>query len=159
MRRETSRMLRAPITMPVSEEEQIRELNRLLQRGAPALLSADGKERIELPETVYGLLKDIVRDMHRGRAIRVVPEKQYLTTQRAADLLGVSRPHFIGLLKDGVLPYHTVGSHRRVYLTDVLAYARRRDAERHEALNALAREAFDAGLYDNTGIPEDGSDE
>ena len=97
--------------------------------------------------------------MQHGRAIMLIPEKQHLTTQRAADMLGVSRPHLIKLLHDGDLPYHTVGSHRRVYLNDVLTYVRRRDAERHEALNALAKEAFAAGLYEDTGIPEGGSDE
>ena len=50
-------MLREPVTIPVSEQDQLRELNRLLQLGAPALIAADGKERIELPETVHHILK------------------------------------------------------------------------------------------------------
>ena len=151
-------MLREPVTMPESEEAHIRELNRMLQVGAPALVGAGG-QRLELPDSVYQLLKDIVRNMQLGRAIVLVPENQQLTTQRAADLVGVSRPHLIKLLESGEFPYHKVGSHRRIYLKDVIAYQKRRDAERKAALNLLAREAFEAGLYDRTGIPEGGEEE
>jgi excisionase family DNA binding protein len=130
----------------------------MLQLGAPALVGPDG-ERLELPEAVFRLLKDIVRNMQLGRAIALIPENQQLTTQRAADLLGVSRPHLVKLLESGELPYHRVGSHRRIYLKDLLAYQKRRDVERKAALDRIAREAFESGLYDRTGIPEGGEDE
>lgn len=151
-------MLQEPIALPESEEAQIRELNRMLQGGAPALIGADG-EKLELPHAVFRLLKDIVRNMQLGRAIVLIPENQQLTTQRAADLLGVSRPHLIKLLESGELPYHKAGSHRRIYLRDLVAYKKRRDAERKEALNRIAKEAYEAGLYDRTGMPEGGEDE
>ena len=105
------------------------------------------------------MLKEIVRNMQLGRAVVLIPENQQLTTQRAADLLGVSRPYLIKLLESGDLPYHKVGSHRRIYLKDLLAYQKRRDVERKAALDRIAREAFESGLYDRTGIPEDGQDE
>jgi len=144
--------------LPETENRQIRELNRMLQRGAPALVGAGG-ERLELPEAVYRLLKEIVRNMQLGRAIVLVPENEQLTTQRAADLLGVSRPYLIRLLESGELPYHKVGSHRRIYLRDLIAYQKRRDAERKAALNRIAREAFESGLYERTAVPEAGEDE
>jgi excisionase family DNA binding protein len=130
----------------------------MLQLGTPALVGADG-ERLELPSAVFRLLKDIVRNMQLGRAIVLIPENQQLTTQRAADLLGVSRPYLIRLLENGVLPHHKVGSHRRIYLKDLLAYQKRRDAERKVALDRIAKEAFESGLYDRTEIPEGGQDE
>src|SRR5215831_11903292 len=151
-------MIREPVALPESEGAQIRELNRLLQLGTPALVGADG-ERLGLPDAVYRLLKEIVRNMQLGRAIVLVPENQQLTTQRAADLVGVSRPYLIRLLESGELPYHKVGSHRRIYLKDLIAYQKRRDSERKAALDQIAREAFESGLYDRTGIPEGGSDE
>ncbi len=151
-------MIHEPVTLPESDEAQLRELNRILQLGTPALVGADG-ERMELPDAVFRLLKDIVRNMHLGRAIVLIPENQQLTTQRAADLLGVSRPHLIKLLANGALPHHKVGSHRRIYLKDLLAYQKRRDAERRAALDRIAKEAFESGLYDRTGIPEGGEDE
>jgi excisionase family DNA binding protein len=147
-----------PVALPESEEVQIRELNRMLQLGSPALVGADG-ERLELPRVVFRLLKDIVRNMQLGRAIVLIPENQQLTTQRAADLLGVSRPHLIKLLEAGELPHHKAGSHRRIYLKDMAAYQKRRDRERKAALNRIAKEAFESGLYDRTGIPEGGEDE
>src|ERR1041384_7749214 len=151
-------MIRQPVALPESEGAQIRELNRLLQLGTPALVGADG-ERLRLPDAVYLLLKEIVRNMQLGRAIVLVPENQQLTTQRAADLLGVSRPHLIKLLEAGLLPYHKAGSHRRIYLKDLLAYQRRRDEERKAALNRISKEAFESGLYDRTGIPVSAEDE
>ncbi len=147
-----------PVVLPESDEGQIQELHRMLQLGVPALVGADG-ERLELPDAVYRLLKDIARNMRLGRAIVLIPENQQLTTQRAADLLGVSRPHLIKLLEAGGLPYHKAGSHRRIYLKDLIAYQERRDAERKAALDRIAREAFESGLYDRTGIPEGGEDE
>jgi len=151
-------MLHEPVALPESEEVQIRELNRMLQLGSPALVGAD-VERMELPNAVFRLLKDIARNMQLGRAIVLIPENQQLTTQRAADLLGVSRPHLIKLLEAGELPYHKAGSHRRIYLKDLAAYQKRRDAERKAALDRIAKEAFESGLYDRTGIPEGGEDE
>jgi len=147
-----------PVALPESEEVQIRELNRMLQLGSPALVGADG-ERLELPNAVFRLLKDIARNMQLGRAIVLIPENQQLTTQRAADLLGVSRPHLIKLLEAGELPHHKAGSHRRIYLKDLSAYQKRRDMERKAALDRIAKEAFESGLYDRTGVPEGGEDE
>ncbi len=151
-------MLHEPVAPPEFEEGQIRELNRMLQLGTPALVGADG-ERLELPNAVYRLLKDIAHNMQLGRAIVLIPENQQLTTQRAADLLGVSRPHLIKLLEAGELAYHKVGSHRRIYLKALVAYQKRRDTDRKAALDRIAKEAFESGLYDRTGIPEGGEDE
>jgi excisionase family DNA binding protein len=150
--------MKEPVTLPPSDEGQIRELNRMLETGTPSLV-APGGERLELPDAVFRLLKDIVRYLRFGRAVTLIPEDQQLSTQRAADLLGVSRPHLVKLLESGGLPYHKTGSHRRIYLKDLLAYQARRDEERKAALNQIAKEAFDSGLYDRTAIPDGGQDE
>jgi hypothetical protein len=44
-------------------------------------------------------------------------------------------------------------------LRDVLAFAKKRDEERLAALDRLAHDAFEAGMYERNVFPEGGSDE
>lgn len=69
-----------------------------------------------------------------------------LTTQQAADFLGVSRPHLMGLVDNGQIPHHKVGTHRRIYFRDVLAYRKQRMGQSRAALGALAAQAQDLGM-------------
>jgi excisionase family DNA binding protein len=151
-------MLREAITMQPSEESEIRELHRMLNLGAPALVGPK-EERINLPESVYHLLKQVVASMMRGKTIVLTPENNRLTTQAAANFLGFSRPHLVKLLDSGAIPFERVGQHRRVYMKDLLIYRKHRDAERRAALNELAKAEFDEGSYEGVSIPEGGSDE
>lgn len=152
-------MLHEPITLPESEQAQVEELRRILQLGDAELVAADGKERTSLPPSIYRVLKDAVKYLQRGRSISIVREDEELTTQRAANLLGMSRPHLVKLLEFGALPFHKTGSHRRVLFSDVIKYQKARDAARRAALDAIAKAAFDEGLYDNASVPEGGEDE
>ncbi len=150
--------MREPITMQPSEEAEIRELHRMLNLGTPALLGPN-EERLPLPESVYHLLKDVVSNMMRGRTILLTPQNNRLTTQAAANFLGFSRPHLVKLLDAGVIPFERVGQHRRVFMKDLVIYARKRDAERHEALNDLARAEYAEGAYEGIPLAEGESDE
>jgi excisionase family DNA binding protein len=149
---------REPITLPPTERDQIRDLERMLGDGTPALVSASGKH-LPLPPTVYEVLRRVVELMAEGKAVTLVPDNQVVTTQRAADLLGMSRPFFIKLLETGAMAHHRVGNQRRVYLRDVLEFVRKRDEERQAALDRLSRHAFETGMYDRNVMPEGGSDE
>jgi len=151
-------MLREPITMEPFEEAEIRELHRMLKLGTPALLGP-ADERIDLPESVYHILKDVVANMMRGRTVFLTPQNNRLTTQAAANLLGCSRPHLVKLLDSGSIPFEKVGQHRRVLMKDLITYQRNRDAERKATLNALAKFEYEAGSYEGLPIPDDGSDE
>jgi excisionase family DNA binding protein len=144
--------------LPDSEQQQVQALERALLQGVPAFVTVAG-ERVELPSTVFEVLRKVVGFMSHGQAITLVPDNQVVTTQRGADTLGMSRPHFIKLLEGGTMAHHRVGNQRRVYLRDVLEFAKRRDAERLASLNRLSRDAFEAGLYDRNVLPEGGSDE
>ena len=147
-----------PITLPDSEQQQVQALERVLHRGAPAFVTSAG-ERVELPGTVFEVLRTAVGFMSHGQAITLVPDNQAITTQRAADILGMSRPFFIKQLEAGLMAHHRVGNQRRVYLRDVLAFAKKRDSERLASLDLLARDAFEAGMYERNVFPEGGADE
>jgi excisionase family DNA binding protein len=150
--------LQDPIAVPEAEEPQLKALNRLLHKGRAALVSASG-EKVAFPDTLYEVLTRVVEIMSRGQAVTLVPDNQVVTTQRAATILGMSRPFFIKLLEAGVMAHHRVGNQRRVYLRDVLSFARKRDEERKGALDRLSRNALEAGLYDRNVRPEGGEDE
>lgn len=110
-------------------------------------LVAPRGETIALPASVVRLLHEIVHHLSKDRAVSIVPVRKELTTQQAADLLNVSRPHLITLLERGAIPYTRPGKHRRLKLGDVLAYKRWREAEEGEVLDELARLSQDLGLY------------
>jgi hypothetical protein len=46
------------------------------------------------------------------------------------------------------MPFHRVGTHRRVYLKDLLEYKHRRDSARRGELQAMVDEAQELGAYD-----------
>jgi excisionase family DNA binding protein len=148
---------RAPVFPPVDEEQltQLHQLRVALQQnGATRNESASAKlvspegEELELPGSVYSLLVRIVNEMDRGNGITIMPVHAELTTQQAAELLNVSRPHLVKLLRDSEIPFHKVGRHRRVRVEDLLAYKERRDSKRRRLLQKMTREAQEAGLYD-----------
>jgi excisionase family DNA binding protein len=151
-------MTSAPVSILETQTAQVRDLRRLIQRGEARLVGPDGRE-IAIPEPVHELLLMILKDLQAGKAISVVPEHQQLTTQRAANILGVSRPFLVKLVENGDVPFHMVGSHRRIYLRDLLDYKRRRDAARHGAINDMARSEMEAGTYDTVVLPEGAEDE
>jgi len=115
----------------------------------PALVGADGS-RLEVPAPVFNALVQVATAMARGQGVTVMPLSALLTTQEAADLLGISRPTLVRLLTDGEIAYEQRGRHRRVLLSDLLAYQDRMRRERRQSLESMAREGQAAGLYEAT---------
>lgn len=118
------------------------ELSRLLQRlpeSDRARVSLDGTDLI-LPRQALTLLRDLLTEMAQGNAVTVVPTHAELTTQQAADILNVSRPHVVKLLENGTIPFTRVGTHRRIRYQDLVAYKAQRDQQSREALDALAKQ-------------------
>lgn len=116
------------------------------------LVGPDGVE-IELPGPVYELLRDVVHAMARGQAVTVAPHNTMLTTQEAADLLGISRPTLVKLLESGEIRYSRPRRHRRIMLADLLAYQERRREERRKALAEMVEIGEEVGLYERTAEP------
>jgi excisionase family DNA binding protein len=140
---------RTPVFPSTGEERQVHRLSTALQEGAKGakLVSSSGEELV-IPDSVYEVLMQVVQEMDQGHGITLIPEHAELTTQRAADLLNVSRPHLVSLLERGEIAFHKVGRHRRVRLSDLLAYRNQRDSERRRLLKKMTEEAQEAGLYD-----------
>jgi len=138
-----------PVFLDQREVPAMRALQERFQSPLkPQLTSPDGPP-IEVPETLYKILVDVVEQLLAGRAVAVLPQSLELTTTQAADMLQVSRPFLTELLKSNEIPFHTVGTHRRVKLEDVVRYAHAREAQREQALGAMIQEADEAGLYDD----------
>lgn len=97
--------------------------------------------QIELPTSALFLLSEILSELADGNAVRIVPVHAELTTQEAADLLNVSRPHLVKLLEEGALPFHRTGRHRRVRFADLMAFKRAREQASADAMAALAEQA------------------
>lgn len=102
--------------------------------------------QVELPTSALRLLVDILAELADGNAVQVVPIHAELTTQEAADLLNVSRPHLVKLLEDGLLPYHRAGKHRRVRFADLMQFKAERGRASEQAMEALAKQAQELGM-------------
>jgi excisionase family DNA binding protein len=119
------------------------------------LVSADGARQIDLPDDLHEALTHVVEALSRGYAVTIAPQHTTLTTQQAADMLGVSRPTLTKLLDEGKIPFDRPNSHRRIKLTDVLAYQQRKRTERRNLLRQMTEDSIDMGLYDTTTPHED----
>lgn len=115
------------------------QVESILHGPGPLFVVGPDHERIELPRSALDALKIVINALARGEAVTLVPHHKDLTSQEAADMLHVSRPHLIKLLDRGEIPFHRVGTHRRIKLEDALSYEGRRDAARQAALDELAR--------------------
>jgi excisionase family DNA binding protein len=106
----------------------------------------ESDEVITIPRKALELLQFILSAMAEGKAVSLVPSDSELSTQQAADLLNVSRPHLVKLLEQGALPFKKVGSHRRVRLEDVAAYETKQAKQRKQQLQFLAQQAQELNL-------------
>lgn len=102
---------------------------------------------IELPARALNLLVEVLGELAVGNAVQIVPVQAELTTQEAANILNVSRPHMVKLLEEGKLPFHKTGRHRRVLFADLLNYKQQREQQSLEAMQALADQGQNLGIY------------
>ena len=126
----------------------------LAQPGHVALVDDEGR-RAELPSALFQHLVRIVQLMADRRTVVLIPEDETFTTQAAANYLGVSRQHLVGLLEAGTIPFHKVGSHRRVTFRDLVRFEKLRDTARRNALRRLGDAVDEAGLYDASYTGDD----
>lgn len=139
------------------EVEQAKESSRKLSKYMNvdhitlSVSSSDGEEDGEkdefiMPRHTLQLLLNVLSEISKGNAVSLVPHHQDLSTQEAANIVNVSRPFFVKLLKNNVIPFRTIGSHRRVLLRDVITYKHDIDRNRMTVLDELTKFSQEEGL-------------
>ena len=129
------------------EKLEFQELyKRAVLAGSAAQLISPTNEVRKIPSAVYELLVQILKDLSEGASVAILQERSGLTTVQASKLLGTSRQFFVNLLESGELPFHKVGTHRRVFIKDLMAYKERRNRSRRAVLSEMVKSESD--LYD-----------
>lgn len=149
--------LRERTVLPPEDGSDLARFARGMADAAPPiqarLIGPDGTY-LNIPDELYGVLRDVVTALSQGMAVSIAPHNTMLTTQEAADLLNISRPTLVRLLTDGEISYTMRGRHRRVMLRDILDYRERTRRERRQTLDQMATEAEEDGLYDLAATPK-----
>ncbi len=101
-----------------------------------------------VPAVAVRVLAEVLAKMAEGKAVTLIPMHAELSTQQAADLLGVSRPYFVKLLEQGKMPFRKVGEQRRVLYQELLTYIENYQKAAHAALDEMTADAQRTGLYD-----------
>ncbi|MDC4233726.1 helix-turn-helix domain-containing protein [Actinomyces sp. B33] len=107
-----------------------------------------GEKRIELTEEMADILSVVAESMKQGLAVSVVPQNTRMTTQQAADFLGISRSTLVRMLDAGEIAYEKVRRHRRLFLSDVLDYQKRQRRRADDALSDMVADAQAMKSYD-----------
>ncbi len=149
---EEAMVVAAAIPISGKDQREIADIYEKLRTADAKLVGPDGKTQI-LPNTLYSFLCTLLADLKAGHSVTILQSNASLTTVEASKLLGMSRQFLIGLLEKKELPCHMVGTHRRLYARDVLAYKAKRDTARTKTLDDLARAESEEGLYDR--VPDD----
>ena len=117
------------------------------QEATPRLVVGD--KAVELTPGMADVLVRVAQAMQQGLAVTVAPQTTRLTTQEAADMLGISRSTLVRMLDAGEIPFQKIRRHRRLYLSDVLEYRERQRRASDEALSDMVADAQAMGAYDD----------
>jgi excisionase family DNA binding protein len=134
-----------PPALPKGEELQA--LVRIICGDTDLFLVTPDGHRFKLSGELRSVLAHASRVLSEGHAITLEPHRRILSTQEAADLLGVSRPTLVRLLESGEIAFTKPGRHRRVQLEDVLAYQQQARRRRSSELAAMGAEAAEDDAY------------
>ncbi|WP_285107613.1 helix-turn-helix domain-containing protein [Promicromonospora sp. MEB111] len=151
----------------VESLDVLEQVGDLLARPGHVTLQTESGVAVDLPDQLRRLLDSAAKSLRTGSSVTIVDRARMLTTQEAADILGVSRPTLVKLLESGQIPFTKVNTYRRVAMVDVIAYRTLRRAERQriveeaihsnemEGLQVTAAARADAVAYVSGKIDED----
>lgn len=133
--------------------KDVEEIYQKIRRAEAKLVGPDGRTHL-LPENTYAFLCRLLSEIMAGKPVTLLQSNAELTSMEASKLLGMSRQYLVQLVEKGDIPFHKVGTHRRLYAGDVLAYKAKRDTARRKALDDLALAEYEEGIYDKI-TPDD----
>ena len=143
-----------PILPSEDERSDLAKLEQILtllnngQHGQPLqMINPETGEAIQLPDSLLNLLRQSLHQFNQGKGIMVETFHQPLTTSEAAYLLNFSRQHLVQLLQTGEIPSTGEGLDRRIEFEDLMAYKKKWEELRHQAIEDIAQMSHDAGLY------------
>jgi len=142
----------ADVAISAREQKEIIGIYEKLREAEAKLIGPDGKTEI-LPNNLYSFLLRLLADLRAGHSVTILQSRHELTTVEASKILGMSRQFLVKLLEKGEIPFHLVGTHRRLYVRDVMTYKLKRDLQRRETLDELAKRELARGDYDR--VPDD----
>lgn len=134
----------------VEEIETIKQLKKLISKAENKELqiSTSNGESIALPNSVTDIFRTVINVIAQGKGISLIPVAEEVTTTQGAEILNISRPYLMRLIENGEIPYHQVGTHKRINLQDLLEYKKIRDTKRKKGLQKLTELSQELGLYD-----------
>lgn len=115
----------------------------------PEIEIEETEERIKIPLSALKFLSEILKAMSQGKPFSLVPVATEVTTQKAAEILGCSRPHLVKLLEDGRIEYTKIGKHRRVKFEDVMNYKKELKKDQKQRIIDIMKSDEELGLYDS----------
>lgn len=119
----------------------------IINDGDVVKIKIEGKKGfLNIPKKALSLLFDIINTMADGKSITLIPSDSEISTQLAANLLKVSRPHLVKLLEEGKIPFRKAGTHRRIEVNNLIKYQSKLQKDRVEKLSFLAKQAQELNL-------------
>lgn len=125
-------------------------LKHYLKNHTTASLKLGGVQgqEITLPDSILRLVSEALAAAASGKQLRLVEEDAEVSPEKAAEFLQVSRPYLVRLLDHGEIPFHYVGTHRRITMSELIEYRRKRKIKSKEALQRMTELSEEMGLYD-----------
>lgn len=115
----------------------------------PEIEIEETQEKIKVPLSALKILGEVLKAMSQGTPFSLVPVAMEMTTQKAAEILGCSRPHLVKLLEGGEIAYAKIGKHRRIRFEDVMDYKRKMKKSQKQHIIDIMKSDEELGLYDS----------
>ena len=135
------------LTVHPDEARDVAPVVDMLADDAQVSLITSKGVRVALPIGLRQVLDAAAQALSGGREVIVGTTDSFVTTQQAADFLGVSRPTMIRILDLGELPCERPASHRRIRLADLADY-KQKATSRRASLDRLLDTSYDLAGFD-----------